>query len=88
MSVLRITCITRDGSDADRRIDAVGGADFYHKIEHAISFINGGHHQYWVHVGGQSVWVEVAYRSNGVAYLKTENDGYEPNNLLSLQECP
>jgi hypothetical protein len=87
MSDLRITCITPDGGDHDRRIDAVGGADFYHTIDQAISFIRNGTYRYWTHVGGRSVWVQVAHRPNGVAYLKTENDGFPPNNLLSLPAC-
>jgi hypothetical protein len=87
MSDLRITCITPDGSDSDRRIDAVGGDGFYHTIDDAIAFIQNGTHRYWTHVQGKSVWVEVAYRPNGVAYLKTEDDGFPPNNLLSLRDC-
>jgi hypothetical protein len=87
MSDLRITCITPDGSDADRRIDAVGGNGFYHTIEEAIAFIQSGTHRYWTHVQGKSVWVEVAHRPKGVAYLKTEDDGFPPNNLLSLPDC-
>jgi hypothetical protein len=86
MADLQITCITPDSSDADRRIDAVGGDNFYHTIDEAIANIRNGVHQYWTHVG-KSVWVEVAYRPNGVAYLKTEDDGFPPNNLLSLPTC-
>lgn len=87
MAELRVTCIRRDGTDADRRIDGIGGVGFYHTIDQAIAFILNGTNQYWTHVQGKSVWVEVAYRPNGVAYLKTENDGFPPNNLLSLPEC-
>jgi len=87
MADLRITCITRDGSDQDRRIDAVGGDGFYHTIEQAIAYIKNSTHRYWTHVQGKSVWVVVARRPNGVEYLKTEDDGFPPNNLLSLPEC-
>jgi hypothetical protein len=87
MADLRITCITPDAGDADRRIDAVGGAEFYHTIDEAIANIKRGTHRYWTHVQGKSVWVEVERRPNGVEYLKTENDGFPPNNLLSLPSC-
>jgi len=86
MADLRITCITPDSTDADRRIDAVGGDGFYHTIDEAIRYINNGTHRYWTHVQGKSVWVEVDHR-NGVAFLRTETDGFPPNNLLSLMTC-
>ncbi|NKM63098.1 DUF3892 domain-containing protein [Rhizobium leguminosarum bv. viciae] len=37
---------------------------------------------------GDRVWVEVAVSRFGNKYLKTDADGDEPNNLLSLPECP
>jgi hypothetical protein len=43
---------------------------------------------FFVHVGGKSVWVIVATSRFGNKYLKTESDGEHPNNLLSLPECP
>ena len=42
MADLRITCITPDSSDVDRRIHTVGGADSYHTIDEAITNINMG----------------------------------------------
>jgi hypothetical protein len=41
-----------------------------------------------VRVGGRPVRVIVAVSRFGNKYLKTEADGAEPNNLLSLPECP
>jgi hypothetical protein len=35
-----------------------------------------------------SVWVIVAVSRLGHKYLKTEADGEQPDNLLSLPECP
>nr|WP_269474859.1 DUF3892 domain-containing protein [Serratia ureilytica] len=35
-----------------------------------------------------SVWVIVSNSAAGNKYLKTQNDGEQPNNLLSLPECP
>ena len=43
---------------------------------------------FYVAVGGRSVWVIVAKSAYGNKYLKTEADGEQPNNLLSLPECP
>lgn len=36
----------------------------------------------------KSVWVIVATSQYGNKYLKTDNDGEQPNNLLILPECP
>nr|WP_301538770.1 DUF3892 domain-containing protein [Klebsiella pneumoniae] len=33
------------------------------------------------------MWVIVAVSASGNKYLKTQNDGEQPNNLLSLPEC-
>lgn len=87
MADLQITCITPDGRDMDQRIDAVGGAGFYHLIDDAIRFIETRVHTYWTMVGGRRANVEVAQRANGRKYLKTTADGYEPNNLLALPTC-
>ncbi len=37
---------------------------------------------------GREVKLVVAVSPNGNKYVKTEADGYEPNNLLSLPTCP
>lgn len=87
MASLQITCITADGRDADQRIDAVGGAGFYHRIDDAISFIENRTHNYWTMVNGRATDVVVAMRPNGRKYLKTVADSYEPNNLLALRTC-
>lgn len=53
----------------------------------AINYIENGTWDFYTSVNGKSVWVVVAVH-NGHKYLKTEADGYEPNNLLALPECP
>lgn len=35
-----------------------------------------------------TVWLVVAVSRNGNKYVKTQNDGDQPNNLLKLPECP
>jgi hypothetical protein len=39
-------------------------------------------------VGGQATWVIVAFSAAGNKYVKTQNGGEQPNNLLGLPECP
>lgn len=89
-----ITCIVPDGGDADRRIDKIGGATggengngpWRLTLDRAIKGIENGTWEFWTQGGGEPVNVVVRER-NGKKYLKTENDGAEPNNLLSLPEC-
>ena len=46
----------------------------------------------WVYYVGETALTKVkvitALSPYGNKYIKTEADGQEPNNLLSLQECP
>ncbi|MDY7605640.1 DUF3892 domain-containing protein [Serratia marcescens] len=50
--------------------------------------IEAGTWRFWVTANGHSVWVIVSTSAAGNKYLKTQNDGEHPNNLLSLPECP
>ena len=84
MAEKQVKWIVPDGTDADRRIDAIGGDNFCDRLDIAIANIKAGTAKYWATANGQSVWVVVAQRSNGRVYLKTESDGHEPNNLLAL----
>lgn len=54
----------------------------------AIAGIESGKYRFYVSKNGSQVWVVVAKSAHGNKYLKTEADGEEPNNLLSLPECP
>lgn len=45
-------------------------------------------HEFFVRVGSREVRVIVAESRYGNKYIKTEADGEQPNNLLSLPECP
>lgn len=85
-----VTCITPDGSDADQRIDAIGGTGgggWRMLIDEAIRRTESGELQFWTNGGGRTADVIVAKRSNGRKYLKTTADGIEPNNLLALPTC-
>lgn len=87
MADYQVTCITPDGSDADRRIDRLGGPGWNDTIDHVIGFINSGAHRFYTSVAGQSVWVIVRKHANGREYLTTEGDAFPPNNLLNLPRC-
>lgn len=87
MSVLRVTCITRDESDSQIAIRALGGKGFYHTVDEAIASINSRTHQYWAELNGESVWLEVAHDDEGIPYLTTENDQMDATSLLGLQDC-
>ncbi len=84
---LLVTCINkRDHYNEHERIQAIGGAGWKHLESVAISNIEAGIYNYYVSVGGRTVWVRIATHE-GRKYLKTQDDGYAPNNLLSLGEC-
>jgi hypothetical protein len=89
-----IKCINKsDRYDAHERIENIGGINptgerWKLTQPDAIAGIEAGKWRFYVSVGGQSVWVVVATSRYGNKYLKTESDGEQPNNLLSLPECP
>lgn len=90
---VRIECINKsDRPNPHERILNVGGKNadgnrWKLTQEAAIKGIEEGKWRFWVSVNGQSVWVVVAVSRFGNKYLKTEADGEQPNNLLSLPEC-
>jgi hypothetical protein len=91
---IEIKCINKtDRTSAHERIKSIGGVNpngtrWKLSLEQAIKDIEDGKYRFYVSVNGSSVWVIVAVSASGNKYLKTENDGEQPNNLLSLPECP
>jgi hypothetical protein len=90
----QVHCINKqDRPNPHERIINIGGIwtdGLRWKItqQQAISDIEAGKYAFWVSVKGTSVWIVVAVSRFGNKYLKTQNDGEDQNNLLSLQECP
>jgi hypothetical protein len=89
----QIHCISkREHNNPHERIQAIGGMNadgtrWKLSEDDAIEHIAAGKYQFFVKVGGREVGVVVAKHLDR-KYLKTEADGYAPNNLLSLPECP
>lgn len=90
---VRIECINKtDRYNAHERIQNIGGVNndgsrWKITVQAAIGYIEDGTYAFYVYRGGVSVDVIVA-TNNGYKYIKTRNDGLNPDNLLSLPECP
>ena len=94
---VQIQCIRKtDRFNPHERIHAVGGLNpngsrWHLPLDKAIAGVEAGEWVFYVNVYGKRVDVEVVTVLRGGVYhkyLKTVNDGEQPNNLLSLPECP
>jgi hypothetical protein len=90
---LQISCINKtDRSNPHERIRSVGGVNSdgtrWKKDQPVVvREIENKTNSFYTRVNGVRANVIVATHE-GNKYIKTENDGLHPNNLLSLPECP
>jgi hypothetical protein len=94
MARYQVLCINKDDRyNPYERIQFIGGKfpdGNRWKISQAdaINHIRNQEHSFFVSVSGVEAEVEVAISPYVHYYIKTKPDGNEPNNLLSLEECP
>jgi len=92
---VQILCINKtDRFSAHERIRNIGGRNpggdrWRLTLDEAIRGIERGEWSFYVErPAGDRVDVVIATSAYGNRYLKTTADGEQPNNLLSLPECP
>lgn len=94
---VKVSCIKKRGDhhDPHERIEGLGGIHdgkrWYLPEDEIIAELQKPEStrrwNFYTEVNGKVAWVVVA-EHNRRKYLKTTADGYAPNNLLSLPECP
>lgn len=91
-SRIRIQCSNKtDRQNPHERIKNVGGVNpdgsrWKQSVDHTIKEIENGVWEFYVEEK-RTADVIVAVH-NGHKYIKTKADGIQPDNLLSLPECP
>jgi hypothetical protein len=94
---VQVSCIRKRGDhfDPHERIEGLGGlhggSRWYQTEDQVIAELKKPEGtrrwNFFTSVGGKSAWVVIAVHDRR-EYLKSTADGYAPNNLLSLPECP
>lgn len=85
----QVTCIVKRGGhyNPHERIEALGNSGRWMLSEsEMINRIEAGAESFYTLVGGHRADIVVA-EHNYRKYLKTNADGYSPNNLLNLADC-
>jgi len=91
---VQVQCINKtDRYSPHERIQAIGGRNpdgtrWKLREDEAIISIKQGRYSFYVErPAGHRILVVVARSAAGREYLKTQADGEQPDNLLSLPEC-
>ena len=90
---VEISCVNKQPrQNPHERISYVGGVNsdktrWKLTLDEAIAGVEVGKWTFWTKGGGKSAHVIIATH-NGHKYLKTTDDGVQPDNLLALPECP
>jgi hypothetical protein len=91
---VQVRCINKtDRSNPHERIRSIGGvnsngAQWKLTVEQAILGIKQNRWSFYVQIGTERAQVIIAKSSQGNEYLRTVADSEQPDNLLSLPECP
>lgn len=83
----QVTCVVRDGTDIDTRIDQIGGHGFQYYLDEAIELIESGNVVFYTIENGDYAKVFIWTSQNGRRFLKTAPDDLEHNNLGNLPDC-
>jgi Protein of unknown function (DUF3892) len=94
---VQVSCIRKRGNhyNPHERIEGLGGVHggnrWYLTEDQVITELHKPdmtrQWNFYTNVNGRSAWVVIATH-NGREYVKTEADGYSPDNLLALSNCP
>jgi hypothetical protein len=90
---VQVQCINkRNRPGPHERIQSIGGLNgdgtrWKLSEDEAIAGMKAAKWMFYTNVSGRRASVRIGYHL-GREYLTTEPDGQQPNNLLSLPECP
>jgi hypothetical protein len=88
-----LSLVKADSSQPHERITHVNGVDptgqpWTMTQAEAVASVEAGTWRFYASVWGRANWVVVATTAEGDKYLKTETDGLQPNNLLTVPAGP
>lgn len=83
-----VNCHVPDNADLDRRMQGIGGPNWYLTVDQVLTAIDRGD-EFIVDYPFRPVRVIPGrHPVTGRRYITTEGDGFPPNNLLKQPRCP